>query len=87
LDGATTASGRDVGTAAAFSRMVNGQALTFAANKNNIKDNETGSPWNALGVATSGPLAGTQLTSVVSINHFWFSWVAFKQETRIYQPE
>ena len=24
--------------------------------------------------------------TVVSINHFWFSWVAFKPETRIYQP-
>jgi len=60
--------------------------LTFVADNGLIKDKETGSAWNVLGMATSGPLAGTQLTPVVSINHFWFSWAAFKPETRIYQP-
>jgi hypothetical protein len=86
LDSSTTASGRDVGAAAAFSRIVKGQALTFVADSGIIKDNETDSTWNILGAATSGQLAGTQLTPVVSINHFWFSWAAFKPETRIYQP-
>jgi hypothetical protein len=86
LDSGTTASGRDVGTAAAFSRMVNGQLLTFVTDDGIIKDNETDSTWSVLGAATSGPLEGTQLTPAVAINHFWFSWVAFKPETRIYQP-
>ncbi|HKY54389.1 MAG TPA: DUF3179 domain-containing (seleno)protein [Anaerolineales bacterium] len=86
LDSASTAGGRDIGTAAAFSRIVNGQALTFIAENGNISDDETGSTWNVLGVATSGPLSGTQLSSVVSINHFWFSWAAFKPETTIFQP-
>ncbi len=86
LDSSSTSSGRDVGAAAAFSRTVNGQTLTFAADNGIIKDNETGSQWNVLGAAISGPLAGAQLTPVVSINHFWFSWAAFKPETRIYQP-
>jgi hypothetical protein len=35
----------------------------------------------------SGSLAGSQLTPVVSINHFWFSWVAFRPETRVYSPD
>jgi hypothetical protein len=39
-----------------------------------------------LGQAISGPLAGEQLTPVVAVNHFWFSWAAFKPETRVYQP-
>lgn len=86
LDGSTTGSGRDVGAAAAFSRMVNGQALTFVAENGIIKDKETGSTWNVLGMATGGPLAGTQLPPVIAINHFWFSWAAFKPETKIYQP-
>jgi hypothetical protein len=86
LDSSTTSSGRDVGAAAAFSRIVKGQALTFVADSGILKDNETDSTWNVLGAATSGQLAGTQLTAVVSINHFWFSWVAFKPETLIYQP-
>ena len=86
LDSATTGSGRDIGTAAAFSRMVNEQMLTFIAEDGIIKDKETDSTWNVLGAATGGPLEGTRLTSVVAINHFWFSWAAFKPDTRIYQP-
>ncbi|MCK4451785.1 MAG: DUF3179 domain-containing protein [Anaerolineae bacterium] len=49
-------------------------------------DEQTGSEWDVLGQAVSGPQEGHQLTPIVSINHFWFSWVAFKPETRIYQP-
>ena len=86
LDSGTTASGRDVGTAVAFSRMVNGQKLTFIADNGIIRDKETDSTWNVLGAATSGTLTGSQLTPVIAINHFWFSWAAFKPETRIYQP-
>jgi hypothetical protein len=86
LDSASTASGQDVGAAAAFSRKVKEQMLTFIAEKGFIKDKETGSTWNLLGVAISGPLEGTQLASVVAINHFWFSWAAFKPQTRIYVP-
>lgn len=85
LDSTFTASGRDVGTAAAFSRAVNGQVLTFIADNGIIEDKTTNSTWTVLGTATSGPLAGTQLTSVIAINHFWFSWAAFKPETKIYQ--
>ena len=29
-----------------------------------------------LGQAVNGPLAGKQLTPVVAVNHFWFSWPA-----------
>ena len=86
LDSASTASGHDVGAAAAFSRMVDERTLTFVAEEGLIKDDETGSTWNVLGVATSGPLAGRQLIQVISVNHFWFSWAAFRPETRIYQP-
>src|SRR5919108_1854486 len=86
LDSATTGSGRDVGTAAAFSRQINDQLLTFTFEGGTIKDQQTGSTWSVLGVATDGELAGKQLSPVISINHFWFSWAAFKPETRIYQP-
>jgi hypothetical protein len=86
LDSSTTASGRDVGTAAAFSRIADRQVLTFVSNDGSIEDKETGTTWNVLGTAISGPLTGTQLTPVVSINHFWFSWAAFRPGTRIFQP-
>ena len=86
LDSATTASGRDVGTATAFSRRINNQILTFTFEGGAIQDQQTGSTWNMLGLATDGELTGKQLTPVISINHFWFSWAAFKPQTRIYAP-
>jgi hypothetical protein len=86
LDAGTVAAGRDVGAANAFARELAGQTLTFAFKGSQIVDNETGSGWDVLGRALSGPLAGQQLAPVVAVNHFWFSWAAFKPETRIYQP-
>lgn len=86
LDGDTVAGGRDVGAANAFARDLDGQTLTFAFDGSKIVDDETGSEWNVLGYALNGPLAGKQLTAVVAVNHFWFSWAAFKPETRIFQP-
>jgi hypothetical protein len=86
LDAAVVAGGRDVGAAAAYSRIVDGRTLTFQRDGERLIDAETGSAWDVLGRAVDGPLAGTQLQPVVAINHFWFSWAAFKPETRIYQP-
>jgi hypothetical protein len=85
LDTGTVAGGRDVGAANAYQRTLNGQTLTFAFENGQIVDQQTGSVWNARGQAIEGELAGQQLEPVVAINHFWFSWAAFKPETRIYQ--
>jgi hypothetical protein len=86
LDSGSIAAGRDVGSAAAYAAELNGQRLTFRNQNGRIVDNETDSTWNLLGQAVDGELAGQQLTPVVGVNHFWFSWAAFKPETRIYQP-
>jgi hypothetical protein len=86
LDSGSIAGGRDVGTAAVYSRQLEGQTLAFSFDGSRILDDQTGSQWNVLGQAVSGELAGTRLEEVVSINHFWFSWAAFKPDTRIYQP-
>jgi hypothetical protein len=86
LDRGTVAGGRDVGAANAYARELDGQTLTFTFDGSRIVDAETGSEWKVLGQAIDGPLAGKTLTPVVAINHFWFSWAAFKPETRIYQP-
>ncbi len=85
LDAGSVAAGRDVGSAAAYLRRVEGRALTFAPAGKGFTDSETGSLWNLLGEALSGPLAGTRLEAVVSVNHFWFSWAAFRPETRIWE--
>jgi hypothetical protein len=75
-----------VGSAAAYSPMVDGRQLTLINQRGRIVDAETGSVWNLLGRAVDGELAGQQLAPVVGVNHFWFSWAAFKPETRVYQP-
>ena len=86
LDGASLSAGRDVGTAAAYSRSVDGRILTFAFDGSSIHDQETGTHWDVLGRAVEGGLAGMSLQPLVSVNHFWFSWAAFKPGTRVYQP-
>ncbi|MBI5823393.1 MAG: DUF3179 domain-containing protein [Chloroflexi bacterium] len=78
--------GRDVGAAVAYSRMLDDRTLTFKFADGKIIDEQTGSEWNILGTAIAGELKGNQLAPVVSINHFWFSWAAFRPETKVYQP-
>ncbi len=86
LDSDTVALGRDVGTANSFTRVLDGETLTFQFDGEKIVDEQTGSVWNIVGRAIEGPLAGAELEPVVSINHFWFSWAAFRPDTRVYEP-
>lgn len=86
LDTSSIPAGREVGSAVAYSRALDGTTLDFEFKDGKILDTQTGSEWNIFGLAIGGELKGRQLTPVVSINHFWFSWAAFKPETRIYQP-
>ena len=89
LDSSVVAAGRDVGASAVFERTLNGQSgqpLSFVAENDTITDEQTGSVWNVLGQAVAGELAGQQLDPVVKVDHFWFSWAAFRPDTRFYQP-
>lgn len=86
LDTSNIPEGREVGSAVAYSRSLDSQILEFEFKDGKILDTQTGSEWNTFGLAIAGELKGKQLSPVVSINHFWFSWAAFKPETRIYQP-
>lgn len=86
LDAVRIAESRDVGAAAAYSRLLDGQTLTFVYETERILDKNTGSEWDVFGKAIAGKLVGKQLQPIVAINHFWFSWAAFKPQTRIYQP-
>jgi hypothetical protein len=87
LDSDSVSNGRDVGSASAFSPILDGEKLTFSAQDDGLfEDENTGSLWNILGQSVNGPLEGKTLTQQTAINHFWFDWVAFKPETRVYQP-
>ena len=87
LDKSNIASSRDVGATGVFETELDGQSLTFRVDGDGFVDAETGSTWNVLGQATSGPLAGKSLTPVVHGNHFWFAWAAFAPDVVVYQGQ
>jgi hypothetical protein len=87
LDSYDIALGRDVGSANIYSRILDGETLTFALDDGKIVDDQTGSQWNVLGQAIAGELIGSQLDEIIAFNHFWFSWAVFMPETRIYSPD
>jgi hypothetical protein len=78
------AAGKDVGSAAGFSRRVGGRTLTFAARAGAIEDIQTGSKWSMFGRALSGRLKGQRLDPLEAIDSFWFDWAAFHPETEIW---
>ena len=83
LDAPSVAGGRDVGATGVFHPVVDGRALTFAAEGAPVVDEQTGSQWDVLGRAVSGPLAGSQLQAVPHVDTFWFAWAAYLPDSRI----
>ena len=81
LDAYMIEDGRDVGTAAAFSRELDGRIMNFTFSEGAIVEKGTGSTWSIAGAGSSGE----RLTPVVSVNHFWFSWHAFYPGTRLWR--
>ena len=91
-DGAVTALGeaviaeaREVGSTGVFDPRVDGQSLSFSYASDHFADAETGSTWNVLGEATSGPLAGRHLMPLQFGDYFAFAWFAFRPETSLYE--
>jgi hypothetical protein len=84
LDAGRTVDSRDVGTATAFDRRLDGRSLTFSATGDGVfRDRQTGSSWDVTGVALSGPLAGRRLVPVRHDVQFWFAVAAFVPDVRI----
>ena len=73
--------GRDVGNVGVFIPEAGGEPLTFTTDGPDFVDAETGSTWNVLGEAVSGPLAGTQLVDVPHLDTFWFAWFSYNPGT------
>lgn len=84
LDASAIASSREIGSGVVFSRVVDGQALTFRPREDRFADDQTGTVWEITGKAVQGPLSGKQLQPIVHGNHFWFSWAVFRPHTRVY---
>lgn len=79
--------GHDVGQV--FLRRIGNKVLTFTktAGKGSslvVQDKETKTRWNVSGHGLKGPLQGKALKPAPHWNQlFWFSWAAFKPDTRI----
>ncbi len=87
LDGLKIRNSKDIGTGAVFIPEIDGVALSFGVDGELFVDEQTGSSWNILGKAVSGPLEGKQLTQVVAGNDFWFAWAAFQPETTVWSSD
>ncbi len=85
LDSGLIANGEAIGTGVALDRRVDGRVLTFtAAGDDTFRDEETGTTWSLLGLGLEGPLAGTELDTVIHLNEFWFAWAAFNEGAPVY---
>ena len=80
-------------TGGVFSRVVDGQTLTFQETGEEVTggptmtDDQTGSVWLMLtGEAIEGELEGTALEQIPSNYSFWFSWNDYYPNTLLY-PE
>jgi len=85
-------------TAVAFRPRVGNRELTFYADKKateagNIapesspfRDRETKSQWTIAGRAVSGPLKGSELEWVASLQCRWYAWSAEYPETELFSP-
>ncbi|MDH3295676.1 MAG: DUF3179 domain-containing protein, partial [Acidimicrobiia bacterium] len=87
LDQSVIGRSEAIGSALALNPVVDGQTLTFTADLEAgvFIDDQTGSTWTLLGQATDGPLAGTQLDTVIHRNEFWFAWQAFFGADTVYE--
>jgi Protein of unknown function (DUF3179) len=83
LDAPSIEDSRDVGTAAAFDRRVDGRTLSFEPRGDGFVDRETGSRWDIAGRAVEGELAGARLAPVRQDQQFWFALAAFVPDARI----
>ncbi len=84
LDSESVSDGRPIPAAVAFERRIADRVLEFKAENGRIVDRSTGSTWNILGEATSGPLKGRRLAAITESGvHFAFAWLAFNPDSEV----
>ena len=83
LDAKAINDSKDVGTAAAFERTLDGRELELRAQGDGFVDREGGSRFDITGRAVSGPLEGRRLPQVRHDQQFWFALAAFVPDARI----
>jgi hypothetical protein len=75
---------KEAGSTGVFDPLLDGRRLEFRYEKGEFVDTATGSHWNILGQAVSGPLRGKSLKRIPHGDYFAFAWIAYKPQTEIY---
>lgn len=86
LDSRDISAGRDVGQTAVFDRRVGGRVLDFEFVDGEFRDRQTGSTWSLAGRAVRGQHEGRSLSAIGHGNHFWFAWIVFRPDSRLWGP-
>lgn len=84
LDAERIDASRHVPAAVVYDRRIDDQTLDFSLDGDQLRDLQTGSGWNLLGSAQSGPLKGRQLQPMPGGVHFAFAWLAFNPDSEVY---
>jgi hypothetical protein len=84
LDDVNIEDAKVVGGSGVFDPRLDGRRLDFEVADGRIIDTETGSRWDLTGRSTSGPLEGSRLQRLVSLDAFWFAWAAFVPFTEVW---
>lgn len=83
IDQDSVTESKDVGTAGAFDRRLDGRTLSFKRRGAGFVDRQTGSRWDVTGRAVAGRLSGRRLRPLHHDEQFWFSLAAFLPQARI----
>ena len=61
-----------------FDSRIDDEVFTFTYDfdTKTVRDDQTGSTWNAEGLAVSGAMRGTQLSRLITSDAYWFNFVA-----------
>jgi hypothetical protein len=77
--------GADMVTVRVLRRSVADRTLSFRADGDTLRDQETGSTWDPMtGRARSGPLAGKKLECVVFTTALWYAWRSQRPDTTLW---
>jgi hypothetical protein len=70
----------------AFNPVVDDQTLQFRydSQNNTFIDRQTGSEWDFEGAAINGELKEKELNRLPYDQGYWFEWVAFHPDTKLY---
>jgi hypothetical protein len=84
LDGSVIADSREVPSATAYDRRLDGKVMNFEVRDGHVVDRQSGTRWNLFGTGIDGPLSGRQLEPAPGGVHFAFAWLAFNPDSKIY---